>query len=80
MEATRKVARRLAEEGRIEITQKGQAVDPNNFKGPIRLRLKQGGSVRPQTGNVRKQDGHKVDLEHPESSTCGEKEERSTET
>jgi len=39
MHATREVAVRLVEEGAIHITQKGQAVDPHTFKGPIRLRL-----------------------------------------
>ena len=39
MHATREVAVRLVEEGAIQITQKGQAVDPHTFKGPIRLRL-----------------------------------------
>lgn len=41
MEATREAARRLAREGTIDICQKGQAVDPESFKGPIRLRLRQ---------------------------------------
>lgn len=40
MEHVRRSARLLASEGRIEITQKGKAVDPLNFRGPIRLRLK----------------------------------------
>eukprot|EP00775_Hariotina_reticulata_P001946 gene1946-2275_t len=39
MEATRDVARKLAEAGIIEITQKGAVVSPQSFKGPIRLRL-----------------------------------------
>ena len=42
MEATRAVARRLVAEGLLEILQKGAVVDPHNFKGPIRLRLKGG--------------------------------------
>jgi hypothetical protein len=29
----------LARDGQIEITRKGQPVDPNNFKGVVRLRL-----------------------------------------
>jgi len=41
MELTRKVARKLVGDGKIEITQKGSVVDPNNFKGPIRLRKAQ---------------------------------------
>lgn len=40
MEHVRRSARRLAAEDVIEITQKGKRVDPLNFKGPIRLRLK----------------------------------------
>ena len=40
MEPTRKVARGLAREGKVEILQKGKRVaDIDNFKGPIRLRL-----------------------------------------
>jgi hypothetical protein len=38
MEHVRRSARRLVSEGLIEITQKGQVVDPNSFRGPIRLR------------------------------------------
>ena len=40
MEHVRRSARLLAAEGKIEIVQKGQRVDPENFRGPIRLRLK----------------------------------------
>ncbi len=40
MESVRAVARELVAEGLIEITQGGQVVDPQNFRGPIRLRLK----------------------------------------
>ncbi len=40
MNATRAAAAELAGRGEIEITQKGNAVDPSSFKGPIRLRLK----------------------------------------
>lgn len=40
MEHVRRSARLLAHEGKIEITQKGQRVDPTDFKGPIRLKLK----------------------------------------
>jgi len=40
MEPTRNVARRLAKQGLIVITQKGVPVkDVDNFKGPIRLKL-----------------------------------------
>jgi len=40
MESVRAVARVLVEKGLIEITQGGEVVDPQNFRGPIRLRLK----------------------------------------
>lgn len=40
MESVRQAARLLAHQGLIEITQNGKAVDPNDFRGPIRLRLK----------------------------------------
>jgi len=41
MEPARDAARRLAGEGRIEITQHGQTIDPEGpFHGPIRLRLR----------------------------------------
>ena len=39
MNAVRQQAIHLARQGRIEITRKGQAVDPKNFKGVVRLRL-----------------------------------------
>lgn len=39
MEPAREAARRLVAAGRIEITQKGRAVDPSGVRGPIRLRL-----------------------------------------
>lgn len=38
MPAAREAARRLAKEGTLEILQKGAPVDPDSFKGPIRLR------------------------------------------
>lgn len=39
MEPARQAARRLAADGRIEITQRGEVLDPDHaFKGPIRLR------------------------------------------
>jgi hypothetical protein len=41
MEAVRQAARLLAHQNKIEITQKGQVVDPNEFRGPIRLRSRQ---------------------------------------
>ncbi len=40
MEHVRRSARRLAAEGKIEITQQNKPVDPSDFKGPIRLKLK----------------------------------------
>ena len=40
MEHVRRSARLLAADGQIEIVQKGQRVDPENFRGPIRLRIK----------------------------------------
>lgn len=40
MEQVRKAARRLVHKGQIIITQKNQIVDPSDFKGPIRLKLK----------------------------------------
>ena len=40
MEHVREIARVLVSEGEIVITQKGIEVDPENFKGAIRLRLK----------------------------------------
>lgn len=39
MESARAAARRLVEQGRIVITQKGRVVQPSTAKGPIRLRL-----------------------------------------
>lgn len=39
MNAVRQQAIHLARQGRIEITRKGQPVDPKNFKGVVRLRL-----------------------------------------
>ena len=40
MERVRGCARRLAEAGLVEITQQGKVVNPLDFRGPIRLRLK----------------------------------------
>lgn len=40
MELVRQAARRLVHQGKIEILQKGQIVDPSDLRGPIRLRLK----------------------------------------
>ena len=39
MNAVRQQAIHLARQGRIEITRKGTPVDPNDFKGVVRLRL-----------------------------------------
>ncbi len=38
MERVRQMARLMAHQGIIEITQKGQVVNPDDFRGPIRLR------------------------------------------
>ncbi|HSP39669.1 MAG TPA: DUF3253 domain-containing protein [Frankiaceae bacterium] len=38
MEPTRVVARRLVAEGEVEITQRGEVVDPSTVRGPIRIR------------------------------------------
>jgi len=38
MEPARQAARRLVADGRVDITQKGQVVDPSTAKGPIRIR------------------------------------------
>lgn len=38
MEPARRAARRLVDRGELEITQRGQVVDPSTAKGPIRLR------------------------------------------
>jgi hypothetical protein len=38
LERTRRAARRLVAQGRIEIVQNGRIVDPSRAKGPIRLR------------------------------------------
>ncbi len=40
MEHVRRSARLLAAENKIEILQNGKPVEPSDFKGPIRLRLK----------------------------------------
>lgn len=40
MEEVRKAARDLVAKGKIEITQKGEVINPQTIKGPIRLRLK----------------------------------------
>ncbi len=39
MEPVRDVARAMAAEGRLEVTQRGVVVDPERARGPIRLRL-----------------------------------------
>lgn len=38
-ERTRQAARRLANDGKIRIMQKGKPIDPTNARGPIRLAL-----------------------------------------
>ena len=42
MELVRQAARRLVHAGKIDILQGGRVVDPSEFRGPIRLRLKRG--------------------------------------
>lgn len=39
MEPARAAARRLVAAGTVTITQGGEPVDPNDFRGPIRIRL-----------------------------------------
>lgn len=39
MEPARAAARRLADQGLVEITQGGRVVDPSSARGPIRIRL-----------------------------------------
>lgn len=43
MEPARSAARRLADQGFVEITQGGRVVDPSTARGPIRIRLVRGG-------------------------------------
>lgn len=38
MEPARRAARRLVDQGRVQMTQHGQVVDPSRAKGPIRIR------------------------------------------
>jgi hypothetical protein len=38
MEPVRRAARRLVDQGQVEITQGGRAVDPSTARGPIRIR------------------------------------------
>ena len=38
MEDARAAARRLVEQGEVEVTQGGQPVDPSTARGPIRIR------------------------------------------
>lgn len=38
LEPARRAARRLVAEGRVEITQRGEVVDPDSARGPIRIR------------------------------------------
>lgn len=44
MGPVREVAGRLVAEGRVAATQRGAAVDPRTARGPIRLRLPDGGA------------------------------------
>jgi hypothetical protein len=46
LDAAREAARRLARRGVIDVTQRGQAVDPEaDWRGPIRLRLRRQGAA-----------------------------------
>ncbi|ANS27448.1 hypothetical protein WSS_A21254 [Rhodococcus opacus M213] len=38
MEPVREAARRLADAGEVEVTQRGAVVDPGSARGPIRIR------------------------------------------
>jgi hypothetical protein len=38
MPMVREAAAKLADDGRLEVTQSGEVVDPRDHKGPIRLR------------------------------------------
>ena len=40
MEPARRAARRLAAQGLLDVVQGGRAVDPEAFRGPIRLRAR----------------------------------------
>jgi hypothetical protein len=40
MQPVRDAAAQLADEGRLEVTQRGAVVDPRTARGPIRLRLR----------------------------------------
>lgn len=53
MATCREVAIDLARKERIEICQKGEPVEPGNFRGPIRLRVKQNQEAKEteQTGS-----------------------------
>jgi len=50
MEPARDAARRLTERGAIEVTQRGQVIDPRTARGPIRLRRT---GVQPSDGSSR---------------------------
>lgn len=41
MEMVRQAARRLQRQGQIDILRRGQVVDPDQFRGPIRLRRRE---------------------------------------
>jgi hypothetical protein len=46
MEPVREAARAMVSRGELEVTQRGQVVDPLTARGPIRLRLPPGGASR----------------------------------
>lgn len=43
MDNIRTAARELHHQGKLQIEQKGKSVDPDQFSGPVRLRLSQDG-------------------------------------
>lgn len=58
MERARSAARRLQAAGRVEIVQKGRAVDPSTAKGPIRIRRARGGDVAARGDEAGMRDAH----------------------
>lgn len=42
MDPVREAAQRLVEQGRLEVTQKGEVVDLRTVRGPVRLRRPEG--------------------------------------
>ena len=46
MEPARQAARRLVAAGEVEVTQRGEVVDPGTARGPIRIRRAGGAAAR----------------------------------